>query len=471
MDLAIIFISLLLLMFFAYRGFSLIFIAPIFAVLAAITSDYTSMPVYSELYMTKAAEYIKSYYPVFLLGAVFAKIMEEGGLAASVAAKIVSVLGKERAILAVLLGCGVLTYGGLSVFVVAFVMYPFAAILFKQADIPKRLLPAILWMGIFTYSMVSLPGTPQIQNIIPAAVFSTTTWAGIGQGLLASILFFIIAYVWISYRSKSLKSKGEGYGKHTLNEPENNNDELPDWRLSSIPLLMVIIINLYVSNPFNWSWAFHWDQNSLLAFAPLKLSLIASSVAKVQAIWSINVALLISSIVAAYIGRKKLRRLGGVIHPINTGAIGSTSAVLNVASGYAFGCVIAALPAFAMIKSALLGLSFGDGPLFSSIITTNIMVGITGSSSAGLMITVGTFGQEWLTWAQQIGMSPEVLHRIICIASEGFDTVPHAGALVTLMAVCGLTHKESYYDIFVLTLLKFSVAFICLIAYMLFGLV
>lgn len=115
---------------------------------------------------------------------------------------------------------------------------------------------------------------------------------------------FIIAYVWISYRSKSLKAKGEGYGKYTLNEPENNNDELPDWRLSSIPLLMVIIINLYVSNPFNWSWAFHWDQNSLLAFAPLKLSLIASSVAKVQAIWSINVALLISSIVAAYIGRK-----------------------------------------------------------------------------------------------------------------------------------------------------------------------
>lgn len=167
----------------------------------------------------------------------------------------------------------------------------------------------------------------------------------------------------------------------------------------------------------------------------------------------------------------KITPFRGVIHPINTGAIGSTSAVLNVASGYAFGCVIAALPAFAMIKSALLGLSFGDGPLFSSIITTNIMVGITGSSSAGLMITVGTFGQEWLTWAQQIGMSPEVLHRIICIASEGFDTVPHAGALVTLMAVCGLTHKESYYDIFVLTLLKFSVAFICLIAYMLFGLV
>ena len=148
MDLAIIFISLLLLMFFAYRGFSLIFIAPIFAVLAAITSDYTSMPVYSELYMTKAAEYIKSYYPVFLLGAVFAKIMEEGGLAASVAAKIVSVLGKERAILAVLFGCGVLTYGGLSVFVVAFVMYPTSVDeLMRIADAGEIMPPKSTWFG------------------------------------------------------------------------------------------------------------------------------------------------------------------------------------------------------------------------------------------------------------------------------------------------------------------------------------
>lgn len=471
MDLAIIFISLLLLMLFAYRGFSLIFIAPIFAVLAAITSDYASMPVYSELYMSKAAEYIKSYYPVFLLGAAFAKIMEEGGLAASVADKIVSCLGKERAVLAVLLGCGVLTYGGLSVFVVAFVMYPFSAILFKQADIPKRLLPAILWMGIFTYSMVSLPGTPQIQNIIPAAVFGTNTWAGIGQGLLASVLFFIIAYVWISYRAKSLKAKGEGYGKHFLNEPEENKEDLPDWRLSIIPLALVVIINLYVSNPFNWDWAYHWDQHSLENFAGLNIQLLAPSVGKVQAIWSINVALIISSVVAAFIGRKKLKRLGGVMHPINSGAIGSTSAVLNVASGYAFGCVIAALPAFLIIKEALLGLSFGDGPLFSSIITTNIMVAITGSSSAGLMITVDTFGPEWLNWAQQIGMSPELLHRIICIASEGFDSMPHAGALVTVMAVCGLTHKESYYDVFMVTLFKFGVAFVCLAAYMLFGLV
>lgn len=464
-------ISLLLLMFFAYRGYSIIFIAPLFAIVAAIGSGHAAMPVYSEIYMTKAAEYIKTYYPVFLLGAVFAKIMEEGGLAAAVAEKIVSTLGKEKAILAILLGCGVLTYGGLSVFVVAFVMYPFSAILFKEADIPKRLLPALLWMGIFTYSMVAIPGTPQIQNIIPTSFFGTTTWAGMGLGLIGAVLYFLIAWSWIRYRHIKLKTRGEGYGKHILNEPEVSKEALPDWRLSALPLLLVIILNLLISNPFHWMWAYHWDNSSLDSFLPLKLSLLASSVDKVQAIWSINAALVISSIVAAWIGKKRLQGKGGVVHPINSGAIGSTSAILNVASGYAFGCVIAALPAFQVIRDMLLGITLGDGPLLSAIFTTNIMTAVTGSSSGGMTIALGMLGQQWLEWAQQIGMSPEVLHRIICMASECVDTVPQAGALVTLMAVCGLTHKESYYDVVILTGLKTAVVFICLAIYTLTGLV
>ena len=131
-------------MYFAYRGWSIILIAPFFAGLAALASMFDILPVYSELYMTRLAEYVKTYYPVFLFGAVFAKLMEKGGLASAIAGKIVDVLGEKRAILAVLMGCGALTYGGLSVFVVAFVMYPFGAVVFKKADIPKRLLPAAL---------------------------------------------------------------------------------------------------------------------------------------------------------------------------------------------------------------------------------------------------------------------------------------------------------------------------------------
>lgn len=273
----------------------------------------------------------------------------------------------------------------------------------------------------------------------------------------------------MSYRHKKLKAKGEGYGHHVLNEPEESREALPDWRLSSLPLLLVIVLNLIISNPFHWDWAYHWDPDSLDSFIPLHLSLLAGGVDKVQAIWSINAALIVSCIAAAIIGRKRLKLKGGLTKPINTGAIGSTTAILNVASGYAYGCVIAALPAFAIIKEALLGLQIGDGPLMSAIVTTGIMTGVTGSSSGGMTIALGMLGQEWLAWAQQIGMSPDVLHRIICMASECIDTVPQSGALVTLLAVCGLTHRESYYDVVILTLLKTLVVFVCLGIYLVTG--
>lgn len=469
MEITMIFISLLLLMYFAYRGYSIILFAPLFAIIAALGGDYAVMPVYSEIYMTKAAEYIKTYYPVFLLGAVFAKIMEEGGLATAVAAKIVTTLGKERAVLAVLLGCGVLTYGGLSVFVVAFVMYPFAAILFKQAGIPKRLLPATLWMGIFTYAMIALPGTPQIQNVIPTAFFGTTTWAGVSSGLVAAVCYFGLAWAWVSYRHRQLAARGEGYGAHTLNEPEQMETDLPHWAAAALPLGVVVVVNLLMSNPFHWSWAYHWDAQSLDSLKGLKLSLLSPSVDRVQAIWSINVALVLGSLCAAFVGRKRLWLGGGLAKPLNSGALASLPAILNVASGYAYGSVIASLAGFQVIKQALLHVHIGSGPLVSAIITTNIMTGITGSASGGLTISLGMLGSEWLAWAQEIGMAPDVLHRIICVASEGIDSMPHAGALVTLIAVCGLTHKESYYDVLVLTLLKPAVAFICLGVYILTG--
>ena len=469
LDTACIGLAIIGLMMFAYRGWSIILIAPFFAVVAAILSEFGILPVYSELYMTRLAEYTKTYYPVFLFGAIFARLMEKGGLASAIAGKIMAVLGEQRAILAVLLGCAALTYGGLSVFVVAFVMYPFGAELFRKADIPKRLLPATLWMGIFSFAMVAMPGTPQIQNIIPSSYFGTSTWAGVGIGIFATILFLIIAMGWITFRAKKLQAAGEGYGEH-LEGGGRKEKNLPHWTQALIPLGMVIVINIILSNPFHWEWGFHWDESSLEKFLPFNLSLLAASVGKVQAIWSISVALIISSVAAAYIGRKRfMRKKENFLQTINFGAASSCAAVLNVASGFAFGSVLVLMPGFIPIKEILIAIADTAGPLVSAVVTTNVMCGVTGSASGGLTIALSLLGDTWAQMAAAQGISMDALHRIVSIASVGIDPVPHCGALVTLFAICGLTHKEAYFDIVVLMGMKFFVPFLCVLFYMLTG--
>jgi H+/gluconate symporter-like permease len=240
--------------------------------------------------------------------------------------------------------------------------------------------------------------------------------------------------------------------------------------LSLVPLAMVIVINVILSNPFHWTWGFHWDEKSLEAFLPMNLALLAASVGKVQAIWSISVALILSSIAAAYIGRRRyMSGRENFLQTINFGAASSCAAVLNVASGFAFGSVIISMPGFLPVKEILLGIADSAGPLVSAVVTTNIMCGLTGSASGGLTIALSLLGDQWAAMAQAQGITLDALHRITAIASIGIDPVPHCGALVTLLAICGLTHKEAYFDIVVLMILKFFVPFLCVIFYALTG--
>ena len=416
------------------------------AVVAAIGCGDSILSVIQNVYLIKAAEYIGKYFPVFLFGAIFAKLMEEGGLAKSIANKIVDLLGAKRAILAVILGCGVLTYGGLSVFVVAFVMYPFGAVLFREAGIPKRLMPTALWTGIFTFAMVALPGTPQTQNIIPTEYFGTTTWSGIVLGLFASVLFFAIGFGYLTYRAKSLMKKGEGYGNY--NDQKSDADGvLPNWCVSLIPLLMVIVLNILLSNPFKWEWAKSFQIPSL---------------------WAISISIILASIVAIIIGKERLFKEGEATcrKLINTSAISSGTAIFNVASGYAFGCVLTSVVGFEIISQMLLKLSESGNPLFSAVLATNIMGGITGSASSGMTIALAKFGETWKELALASGISLDALHRIVAVSAIGIDPVPHCGALVTMFAICGLTHKESYFDLVMLMILKFFVPFLCVIFYM-----
>lgn len=459
-------LSLFLLMYVAYRGFSVILFAPVLALLAASMQGFDIMPAYTELFMERAVGYVKSFFPVFLLGAVLGKVMEDTGMAKSIAHEIIQALGKERGIIAVVLSGAILTYGGVSLFVVVFAVYPFGAALFREAGIPKRLIPGAIALGAFTFTMTMVPGTPQIQNAIPMTFYGTNAWASPVLGLLAAAITFGAGVAWLEYRRKSAQAAGEGYGDHTLNEPtaDQVGGNYPNWVLSLLPLLAVVVVNFAMTK-------FAWDPNMLKPFQGMGLKLLVPAVKNVAGIWSLIIGLVVGIALAVAIGYRYLpKQPGSLQRALNAGAIGSLLAIMNTASEVGYGNVISSLPGFKSIATFLLNIKLGGTPLVSEFFTVNILAGITGSASGGMSIALSIMAKEWLTWANQVGLNPELLHRVASMASGGFDTMPHNGAVITLLAVCGLTHIQSYKDICVTSLIiPFLTGIIVILIYTIFG--
>ena len=445
-------LSLGLLMFMAYRGFSVIFFAPIFAILAAIFSGMAIMPTYTEIFLPNLANYVKVYFPFFLLGAVFGKVMEESGAAKAIARAIVQKLGKKQAMLSVVLSAAILTYGGVSLFVVAFAVYPFAASIFKEADIPKRLVPATIALGAFTFTMDALPGTPQIQNSIPMKFFNTDLYAAPVFGTLGAIIVLGCGITFLEWRKRKAQAAGEGYGVDHKNEPEVVEDSnLPNPLLATLPLISVLIVTLILQKVVFPSW----DITSWVTQAPYNIA--KTGVVGTMNNWALMIALVVGIVLALVINPTRIK--GNLAKAINLGAIGSLLAVMNTASEVGFGNVIKSLPGFQTIAHALMGINGGGSPLLSEAVTVNTLAGVTGSASGGMSIALDTFGKTYLDWAVRANVDPQLLHRVASMASGGMDTLPHNGAVITLLGIAGLTHKQSYLDIFAITLIKTGAVF------------
>lgn len=452
-------LSLILLITFAYRGFSVILFAPVFAILAASMSSLPLMPSYTELFMAKGVTYVKSFFPVFLLGAVFGKVMEESGMAKSIAHAVIQKIGKERVIMAVSIAGMILSYGGVSMFVCVFAIYPFASALFKEADIPKRLIPACIVLGVFSATMDCFPGSPQIQNIIPTTFLGTTVYSAPIMGMIGGVFLTAISYLYLEWRRKKALEAGEGYGVHTLNEATMDESvALPPATLAVLPLLTVLVLNFVFTNYFKW------DPQILSQFQAMKLPLVAPAIKNVISIWALIVSLVCGITLASVIGYKYFPKNTSLVKALNAGALGSLLAIMNTASEVGYGNVVASLPGFKTIAEALMGI--GGSPVLNEAIMINALAGITGSASGGASIALDIFGKYWLQAATAANIPPEVLHRVAAMASGGMDTLPHNGGIITVLAVCGLTHRESYKDIFALTMMKTGTAFMMVAFYL-----
>jgi H+/gluconate symporter-like permease len=450
-------VALGLLIWLAYRGWSVLLLAPAAAIVAAGLAGEPLLAHWTQTFMGSAARFIAQFFPIFLLGALFGKLMEDSGSVTAIATFMIERLGPRRAVLAVVLAGALVTYGGVSLFVAFFVLAPMAHALFRSASIPKRLMPAAIALGTSTFTMSALPGTPAIQNAIPMPFFGTTPFAAPGLGIVASAVMLGFGLWWLARAEAKARDKGEGYGvaapphdaaqelivreratTASTFDPEeithgHQSDAAPPMTLAVLPLIIVIAVNLAMS---------------LYILPRLDTSYLAEeawgsiSLSAVGGVWSVVTALAAAIIVLVAVN---IRRLPAPRDSMDAGVNASALPVLSVASLVGFGSVVAALPAFTMVRDWVL--SIEGGPLVSLAVATNVLASLTGSASGGLTIALDALGSTYLRIATEQGIDPGLLHRVAVIGAGTLDSLPHNGAVVTLLAVCDSTHRESYFDI------------------------
>src|SRR5690348_3312680 len=452
-------LGLALLIWLAYRGWSILLLAPGAALIAAAFAGGPLLAYWTQTFMDSASRFIAQFFPLFLLGALFGKLMEDSGSVAAIADFMTKQLGPQRAILTVVLAGALVTYGGVSLFVTFFVLVPMAQELFRAAGIPNRLIPGTIALGTSTFTMSALPGTPAIQNAIPMPFFGTTPLAAPGLGLIGSAIMAAFGLWWLGRAAAAGRRKGEGFGPtlpvtidqaaedetvrqrattaREFDPPEVHHGrpsrDTPPIALAGLPLVVVVSINVLMS---------------LVVLPRLDVSFLAeerfgaTSLSAVGGVWAVVTALMAAIIVVIAVNRARLPALR---ETMDAGPTASVLPVLSVASLVGFGAVVAAVPAFAIVRDWVLGI--GGGPLVSLAVATNVLSALTGSASGGLTIALDALGGTYMGLAATHGIDPALLHRIAVISAGTLDSLPQNGAVVTLLAVCGSTHRESYLDI------------------------
>jgi H+/gluconate symporter-like permease len=446
------------LVWLSFRGWSVLVLAPAAAMVAAAAAREPLLANWTITFMGAAAGFILQFFPLFLLGAVFGKLMEDSGSVAAIARFMTERLGPRRAVLAVVLAGALVTYGGVSLFVAFFVLAPMGQALFRTANIPNRLMPAAIALGTSTFTMSALPGTPAIQNAIPMPFFGTTPFAAPGLGIIASAIMLGFGLWWLARAEAAARRAGEGFGAvvaatdATAGDPPfreraatasafdpaeirhgHQSDQLPGAFAAALPLIVVVAVNLLAS---------------LLVLPRLDLGFLdderwgGAAAASVGGVWSVLLALTLAIVTLVAINRRRLPALRATV---DAGATASVLPVLSVASLVGFGSVVAAMPAFGVVRDWVL--SIGGGPLVSLAVATNILAALTGSASGGLTIALEALGGPFMQMAAELHIDPALMHRVAVIGAGTLDSLPHNGAVVTLLAVCGSTHKESYFDI------------------------
>jgi H+/gluconate symporter-like permease len=397
-------ISLVIIIVLALRGVGIIVIAPLAVVIVSLFSHMDAGAALMGPYMKGFVSYATKFYLVFLFASIFGKFMDDSGAARSIALKVISLTGKNNALMVL---CAIsaitllLTMGGVSLFVVIFAVLPIARPLFKELDIPWHLFVAAFIFGIGSISMTTMPGTPSILNVMPTKYLGTTTMAAPLLGIIGTLILGAFNVWYMSAQLKKSRARGEGYeasaGKVATQE-QDAGKALPNVWLSLAPSVVLVL---------------------------------ALNALKIDIVWS----LVAGCVVAALLFWKYVDK---PLATLNAGATNMAVPIINTCADVGYGTVVAATAGFKVITEFLFAIP--GTPVISLSLATYLMTGITGSASGGLGIVLETLMPKY----QALGIHPEFLHRIVTMASGTFDAMPHNGVIITTLAVAGLTHRQAY---------------------------
>jgi H+/gluconate symporter-like permease len=441
--------ALALLIYLTIRGVHILIAAPVAAAIVVATSGIAWMPPlaaegapdFMTNYMAGFTKFFADWFFMFLLGAIFGEIMGASGAAASVAHWVIGRIGRRHAVLAVVAACAILTYGGVSVFIVAFSVYALAVHLFREADIPRRFIPAAFAFGSVTFTMTSA-GSPEIQNLIPMPFLGTTAYAAWEVSLVVAILMAVSGQICLNWMVKRAVARGERFEARETDDPAPDLSNMPHPLLSILPLITVLSVFLVLQFPETTGLA-----GTLLP--PVSLDK-----------WALVGALGAGVVAALLIGARKMKDMPSAF---SRGAAGSVIAITNTCAVVGFGAVAQLSPAFQQALQAVQALP-GD-PLIGAAIAVTVIAGLTGSASGGQTIALPLLAPHYLAE----GANPEELHRVVAISSGALDSLPHNGYVVTtIRAICGETHARAYPAVAALTVVIPAMGLV--VALMLFSL-
>ena len=414
MNLGILVLLLALLLFglLAFKQINALILAPLVTIFVIVCSGMPILTSLKELFMPAASAYVTSYFLVFFVGALFGAVYQHTGAAESIS-KTLAGLCKGKFVAPIIMTItGILTYGGVSGFVVFFVIYPIALNMFKEANLTRRLIPGAISAGCWTWSMYG-PGSPSIQNVIGMNSLGTPSTAALVPSVIAAVASYVLIFLWLEMRSRSFTKKGITFNDSTLKfqlSPEemamDDDKDLPNFWIAMIPIIAILV-----------------------SFNGFKLP--------------VETAVFLGVALATILMWKRVGTINGWIAVFNEGAANSGVSILNTAIVVGFGGVVKQTQGFADLVEVLKTLNMPA--LVFVMITVAICAGACGSASGGMGVAFNALTDTYIA----LGANLEHVHRIAAIAAGTLDSLPHQGAQITLLGICKLTHKEAYFDIFV----------------------